>query len=180
MSLSVSDAVDRRMSTRAFHPARTHPVPLALVRDILLRATRAPSGGNTQPWHVYAVSGSARDALCGAVLAAQASGALAGAPEEYAMYPSKKSTPPAPASFLDRRRALGYAMYSLMGVDRKDRPGRSRAMAKNWDFFGAPVGLIVTVERSCDRNGWGHVGCLLQTICLLAEERGLSTCLQEA
>ena len=53
-------------------------------------------------------------------------------------------------------------------------------MARNFEFFGAPVGIIVTVEKSCDSNGWGHVGCLLQSICLLAEERNLGTCLQEA
>ena len=38
----------------------------------------------------------------------------------------------------------------------------------------------MTVDRITDRNGWGHVGALLQSICLLAEERGLATCLQEA
>ena len=28
--------------------------------------------------------------------------------------------------------------------------------------------MIVTVDRAVDRNGWGHVGCLLQTICTQA------------
>ena len=79
-----------------------------------------------------------------------------------------------------RRRKLGYEMYKLMGIERKDRVRRIKAMAENWDFFGAPIGIIVTTDRVVDRNGWGHVGCLLQSICLLAEERGLSTCLQEA
>jgi nitroreductase len=176
--LSVTDAITQRISTRAFH--RDRAVQLATLREIITLATRAPSGGNTQPWHVYVVGGAARDQLCQAAQAFVMSGGLATAAEEFAMYPSKHSTPPAPPSFIERRRALGYAMYSLMGVDRKDKAGRAAAMGKNWDFFGAPVGIIVTVERSVDRNGWGHVGGLLQSICLLAEERGLATCLQEA
>lgn len=177
MSLSVTDAICQRISTRAFHD---RDVPLETLREIITLATRAPSGGNTQPWHVYVVGGMARNRLCEEAQKFVMSGGLASATEEFAMYPSKRSTPPAPESFIQRRRALGYAMYSLMGVDRKDKAGRAAAMAKNWDFFGAPVGIIVTVERSVDRNGWGHVGALLQSICLLAEERGLATCLQEA
>eukprot|EP00946_MAST-07B_sp_MAST-7B-sp1_P001972 g1972.t1 len=178
MSLSVTDAIKQRMSTRAFQ--RDRGVPLATLEEILALASRAPSGGNTQPWHVYVVAGAARDNLSHTAQSFVMSGGLETAKEEFAMYPSKSSTPPAPPSFIQRRRALGYAMYSLMGVDRKDRAGRAAAMQRNWDFFGAPVGIIVTVERSVDRNGWGHVGALLQNICLLAEERGLATCLQEA
>ena len=45
---------------------------------------------------------------------------------------------------------------------------------------GSTVGIIITVDKAFDKNGWGHVGCFLQTLCLLAQERGLATCLQEA
>ena len=71
-------------------------------------------------------------------------------------------------------------MYSLMGIGRKDKVARVQAMLQNYEFFGAPVGLIITVDRCVDKNGWGHVGCFVQNICLLAIERGLGTCLQEA
>ena len=67
-----------------------------------------------------------------------------------------------------------------MGIDRKDREGRLRAMLENFDFFGAPCGLIITVDKIVDRNGWGHTGMLIMAICLLASQYGLSTCLQEA
>lgn len=176
--MNVSDAIQRRISTRAFH--RDIEVPQDTVREILELATRAPSGGNTQPWHIYVVCGEVRDNLCSKAHQFVMSGGLQKTKPEFAIYPSASSTPPAPASFIRRRRKLGYAMYSLMGVDRKDKIARGAAMAKNWDFFDAPIGIIVTVERSVDKNGWGHVGALLQNICLLAEERGLGTCLQEA
>ena len=56
-------------------------------------------------------------------------------------------------------------MYALQGIERKDKAARAAAMAENWRFFGAPVGIIVSIDRVCDRNSWGHVGCMLQTIC---------------
>jgi len=40
-----------------------HPPFISLLQG----ATCAPSGGNLQPWHVYAVTGSVRDDLCAAV-----------------------------------------------------------------------------------------------------------------
>ena len=98
-----------------------------------------------------------------------------------------------------RRRELAFKMYGLMGVDRKDKEGRIKAMLRNYEFFGAPVAIIITLDRIVDRNGWGHVGlffiCLwniffisttffsgmfVMTLCLLLEEAGLSTCLQES
>jgi nitroreductase len=71
-------------------------------------------------------------------------------------------------------------MYKLMGVGWKDRAARMEAMLSNYRFFGAPVGLFITVDRIVDRNGWGHVGMFIQNICLLATAYGLATCLQEA
>ena len=52
--MKVSDAVQRRVSIRAFKP---EVPPAAVVRTLLERAARAPSGGNLQPWHVHALAG---------------------------------------------------------------------------------------------------------------------------
>ena len=176
--MDVSTAVDRRRSTRAFLP---RPVPDAVLRDVLSRALRAPSGGNTQPWHVYVVSGDAKAALAAAAKAkALETGGVPSADAEFAVYPTAKSNPPAPPEFLPRRRKLGFTMFELMGIARDDGEARTNAMLANFDFFGAPVGLIVTVDRACDRNGWGHVGAFLMAVTLLAAERGLGSCLQEA
>ena len=58
--MNVSEALDTRKSVRAFKP---DAVPRALVEEILLKAARAPSGGNLQPWKVHALIGPARDEL---------------------------------------------------------------------------------------------------------------------
>mmetsp|Transcript_54194 Transcript_54194/g.137430 ORF Transcript_54194/g.137430 Transcript_54194/m.137430 type:complete len:233 (-) Transcript_54194:223-921(-) len=172
MSAGVTAAVCGRVSTRAF--LQDKPVPLELIKDILEVASRAPSGGNTQPWHLYVLAGEAREALVHAI---RQPGAFSNGKLEFEVYPSKEREP---VGFSERKKNVAFAMYDLLGVDRKDAAGRQGALVKNWQFFGAPVGIIVTVDRACDRNAWGHVGMLLQSICLLAEERGLASCLQEA
>ncbi|HTX51471.1 MAG TPA: nitroreductase family protein, partial [Caulobacteraceae bacterium] len=52
--MDVAGAVRKRMSVRAFKP---DPVPGALVRRLISEAAYAPSGGNLQPWRVYALAG---------------------------------------------------------------------------------------------------------------------------
>ena len=58
--MNVTEAVDTRMSCRAF--LRT-PVPESTVRAILEAARRSPSGGNLQPWHIDVVGGAKLDEL---------------------------------------------------------------------------------------------------------------------
>jgi len=166
--------MDKRISTRAF--LRDKPVSRDTIEEILTLASRAPSGGNTQPWHIYVVAGSVLNDFTSTVKSKLCAGS-AGMYKEFDIYPPKDK---APASFMGRRIKVAKDMWALQGVDRKDAAARARALLQNYEFFGAPVGMIVTVDRSVDRNGWGHVGMLLQSLCLLAEERGLATCLQEA
>merc|ERR1711920_20648 len=59
-----------------------------------------------------------------------------------------------------------------------DVPGKLKQLAKNGEMFGAPIGMIITVDRMFDRAGWGNVGMFLTTVALLLEEQGLSTCFQ--
>jgi nitroreductase len=51
---SVTSLLESRYSTRAFIDEE---VPEALVRKLLLGAGKSPSGGNLQPWKVYALTG---------------------------------------------------------------------------------------------------------------------------
>ena len=52
--MNASEAIARRVSIRAF---TDQPVDKAVVAEILEKAARAPSGGNLQPWRVYAITG---------------------------------------------------------------------------------------------------------------------------
>src|SRR6185312_9271177 len=63
---------------------------------------------------------------------------------------------------------------------REDKASRLKFFGGNWSFFGAPVGLIFTVDRQMQQGQWSDVGMFLQSIMLLAREYGLHTCPQEA
>ena len=52
--MNVTEAVRQRISTRAF---LDKPISKAELSDLLETAQRSPSGGNLQPWRVYALSG---------------------------------------------------------------------------------------------------------------------------
>ena len=164
--MNVTEAVDRRVSVRAF---KSDPVPGALVREILEAAHRAPSGGNLQPWRVHALAGEPLEALKAKVAAN-----LGGETPEYAVYPPDLGAPSRP-----RRFECGEDLYATLGIPREDKPARLRQLFKNTQFFGAPVGLFFSLDRNLGRPQWADVGMYMQTVMLLAVERGLGTCAQE-
>ncbi|HEX8449803.1 MAG TPA: nitroreductase [Allosphingosinicella sp.] len=163
---SVAEAVLGRRSTRAFLPRR---VDRATVEDLLEIAARAPSGGNLQPWRVDVLSGEPLAALK-AEAAASTPGAM-----ELTVYPS-----PLPEPYRSRRHRSGEALYEAIGIPRDDRPARLAQFARNFEAFAAPVLLLFSIDRLFDRPQWAHLGMFIQTLMLLAEERGLATCAQEA
>ncbi len=164
--MNVTEAVDRRVSVRAFKP---DPVPGALVREILEAAHRAPSGGNLQPWRVHALAGEPLESLKAKVAAN-----LGGETPEYDVYPDNLWDP-----FRTRRFECGEDLYATLGIPREDKPARLQQLFKNTQFFGAPVGLFFSLDRKLGRPQWADVGMYMQTVMLLAVERGLATCAQE-
>ncbi len=169
--MNVSDAVASRFSCRAFLPT---PVPEKTVRDILEGAARAPSGGNVQPWRVDALAGEKLEALK-ALVRARPELLPRGEGAEYDIYPGNLKEP-----YETRRRQVGAALYQSIGVTREDRAGRYRQYARNFEFFGAPVGLLLSIDRSMGPPQWSDLGGYIQTVMLLAREHGLHTCGQEA
>lgn len=165
--MDVIDAVNRRMSVRAFKP---DPVDAAVVRELLELAARAPSGGNLQPWRVQAVSGAPLKALTDAMLTRVASPD----PTEYDVYPANLWEP-----LRSRRFQVGEDMYGALGIPREDKLQRLQWFSTNGQGFGAPVQLFFSIDRRCGPPQWSDVGMFMQTFMLLAVERGLDTCPQE-
>jgi nitroreductase len=167
--LSVTDAMLQRGSVREY---TNQPVPADLVNEILELATRSPSGGNVQPWKVYALAGEAKDCLSQAVLA-RAAESPAGDRPDIPVYPEKMPDP-----WRARRYASGELLYAALDISREDRAARFEQAAKNLSFFGAPVGLIITMDRELRESQIIDIGIFTQSILLLAQERGLGTCPQ--
>ncbi len=169
--MQVAEAIATRKSVRAF---KSDPVPRAIVEDILTLAARAPTGGNLQPWRVYVLLGEARDELVRRVAEARKQTPM-GEPPEYHIYPPKLGEP-----WRTRRFKLGEDMYALLGIGREDKVGRLAQWARNWEFFGAPVGFIFTMDRSMQQGQWVDLGLFMQNVMLLARTHGLHSCAQES
>ncbi|HET7334927.1 MAG TPA: nitroreductase [Rhizomicrobium sp.] len=169
--MKVSDALASRKSIRAFRP---DPVSSDTIREILRVASRAPSGGNVQPWRVRVLTGAARDELVRRVAEKRKDMPMGEAPE-YNIYPPKLTEP-----YRTRRFRVGEMMYETLGIPREDKMARLKSFSRNWEFFGAPVGLIFTMDRQMQEGQWADLGMFMQSIMLLAREHGLHTCPQEA
>ena len=169
--MNVTDAIRTRISTRAFLDKQ---VTEAQVREILDIARFAPSGGNVQPWRVHVVMGAARDRLVETVKAGISGNPLADE-GEIPIYPPKLQDP-----WRSRRFEVGEMMYEKLGVPREDKMARLQWIARNYEFFGAPVGLFFSLDRCFNKGQWAHLGMLMQTIALTATEKGLATCFQES
>lgn len=169
--MKVSDALSSRISCRAFLPDEPDP---AAIRRIVKLAGRAPSGGNLQPWRVYVLAGEAL-AKFKAEVATELSAHPMGHPPEYDIYPAPLIEP-----YNSRRRKCGEDMYAAIGVAREDRAGRRAQFARNFQLFGAPVGLFLYLDRSMGPPQWADAGMFLQSLMLAAREEGLHSCAQEA
>lgn len=167
---SVEEAILSRKSVRAFLP---RPVERRQVEHILWLASHAPSGSNTQPWKVYVVEGRARDDLCAELLAAHEAGT--GHKAEYCYYPKEWREP-----YLARRRANGWGLYGLLGIEKGNKERMKAQHGRNFLFFDAPVGLIFTIDRDLELGSWIDYGMFLQSIMIAARAVGLDTCPQQA
>lgn len=170
---TVDEAITSRRSIRAFLPTT---VSREDIEAILRVAARAPSGTNTQPWKVHVLTGGSRQRLVEQILAAHNDPEVARThTEEYNYYPTEWRSP-----YIDRRRKVGWDLYTLLGLGRENKAGMHAQHGRNYQFFDAPVGLIFTIDRVMQQGSWLDYGMFLQNIMVAARGRGLDTCPQAA
>ena len=162
----VKEALFGRRSVRAFTP---EPVSRSDVAELLTAARSAPSGANLQPGRFHALSraplAGLTDALAGAISSRRPEVA------EYSYFPN-----PMPAELKARQRAAGYALYRALGIDRRDIAARQAQFERNYRFFDAPVGIVVTIDRTMGKGCYMDLGMALMALLIAAEARGLATC----
>ena len=170
---AVDAAIASRRSLRAFLPKL---VPRQTIEDILAVAARSPSGTNTQPWKVYVLTGEAKTGLSQKIQAAFVDPVERAAhTDEYDYYPTEWKSP-----FIDRRRKVGWDLYGLLDIAKTDKARMHAQHGRNYDFFGAPVGLMFTIDRVMRQGSWLDYGMFVQNIMVAARARGLDTCPQAA
>ena len=164
-------AARTRRSIRAYKP---DAVPAETVREIVALGRHAPSGSNIQPWRVHVMTGATLKRVGTAIRRAFLD-EEPGHKRDYEYY-----TDPVFEPYLGRRRQCGWGLYGLLGIGRGDREKSKAYRATNYDFFGAPVGLIFTIDRKLEKGSWLDYGMFLQTLMLAARARGLHTCPEAA
>ncbi|QXZ11316.1 nitroreductase [Comamonas sp. Y33R10-2] len=158
--------MQQRRSTRAFLP---DPVPDALLEQLLSTARQAPSGGNLQPGQIIAVRGAVREQLSIALLHDVKN--QVPECEDYAYFPR-----PMPMQLRKRQVASAQALYGALGVTRDDRAGREAQFARNYQFFDAPVALVITIDSHYGPGGYMDLGMTLYGLQLAAAAMGLGSC----
>ncbi|MGB5758098.1 MAG: nitroreductase [Acidimicrobiales bacterium] len=164
--MNVSDAVAARKSIRAFLDT---PIDDQLIVELLEKSSRAPSGGNVQPWRIYVIGSGAMARFLDFLGRRQIE------KPGYPIYPADLWEP-----YRTNRFTVGEQMYELLGIARDDKAARLARLAKNYEFFGAPAAFFCFVDRRMGPPQWSDLGMFLQTFMLLAVEAGLATCPQEA
>ena len=164
--MTVTQAMKERRSVRAFLPQ----APSAdSVHSLIADAAQAASGGNLQPWRVVALAGGALAELTSAIAKAQ--------PQEEGTqshsYPPNLWEP-----YRSRRFKNGEDLYKTIAIPRDNKAARLAQLAKNGQFFGAPVGVLVFADERMGYAQWVDLGIYLQSFMLLATERGMATCAQ--
>ncbi|MCI3879943.1 MULTISPECIES: nitroreductase [Acinetobacter] len=173
----VDDAITSRHSVRAFLDT---PVDNQTIKDILAVASRAPSGTNVQPWKVYVVTGQKRnemiDRVCHAQIELLQKPELAAQYQEtFAYYPATWISP-----FIDRRRANGWGLYGLLGIQKGEKEKMAAQQLRNFQLFDAPVALYFTVNKIMGIGSKMDIAMMIQNVMVAAKARGLDTCPQAA
>ena len=170
--MNVKEAFVSRRSVRRFLP---DSVSKEKIENILEGAAFAPSGHNIQPWHVYVVQGKKKLSMTNSIIEAIKDGSAKEMKNEFDYYPTEWFEP-----FVSRRRAVGFELYNLLGIGRDDFEARDKQMQENFHFFGAPVGMFITMDRRLATGTFMDVGMFIQSILVGARGEGLHSCGQVA
>lgn len=168
--MDIDTAIMERRSIRKFKPDE---VPQETIREILEEAQWAPSWGNTQPWELYVVTGD--------VLETFKKANMQKVMEGTAQHPDVPMPENWPDALQKRYRGIGKSVLSALSIARDDVEARNRYYAEMYGLFDAPCLILACVDKSiCLEYAMLDVGLVMQTICLLAHEKGLGTCMLAA
>ena len=167
--MEIVEAVRARKSIRAFKPDH---IKKEMIKEILETATRAPSGTNTQPWEFFVLAGEVLEKVKQANVEHLRSGTPPNAEISFAI--SNPDT-----VYQKRRVELTKKLFQLMDIPRDDMGKRMQWLERGFRFFDAPVAIIISADRLLSEDGpLMDIGAVMQTICLIALNYGLGTCIE--
>jgi nitroreductase len=160
--MDLSQAIRERKSIRAFKP---DPVSREQVEEILAMAILAPSAINLQPWEFTVVMGEEK---------ARLSRRLIKAYKEKQISCSPGNVKPLSEKF-SRRGVESFELMNPclagMGTDFGTFINEGSC-----NFYGAPVGIVITLDNAFSRARLVDIGIILGYLLLVAFNCGLGTC----
>jgi len=172
--MDVIKAIKERFSVRAF---KSDPVPLALLKNIIEQAQRAPSWANTQPWEFAIVTGKQLKAIEEACVKRGSQG-MRDSQSEVARPPEY------PEPYMSRIKKMQAQEQRGRTTEMKPEDFEAR-FADNARHYGAPACIYLLVGKNFlyqekGINVWAMYDCgsAVQNIMLLATNYGLGTIAQ--
>jgi len=159
--MDVIEAILGRHSVRDFS---SKAVPKETLMKILEAALRSPSGGNGQPWEVFVASGATIEKIRKAYEERSRSGV--GRPG---------GPPPQPPQYQERMTVIRNERLRLLGLDPADPASDRVFMQWGARLFGAPVIVVVCLDKALSSFRNLDIGLFTQTVCLAAEGYGVDS-----
>ena len=160
--MDVFSVMTDRRSARAY---LNKPVSRADIEDILEYAGKAPSAINIQPWEYVIVYGEEKDRLVKRLQKAR---------EERRIACGPGTQNPLPDIFKNRSRRASRVMapkVAEMGLEFNQFVEEGSC-----SFYGAPIAIIVTIDRLFPKLRYLDVGLSVSYLLLAAQAHGLATC----
>ena len=160
--MDVFTAMQQRRSVRAY---LDKPVARAEIEEIFKYAGRAPSAINLQPWEYVVVYGQEKDRLVRRLLKAHAE-------RQIPCGPGTSTRPP--EIFTRRSRQASESMEPRVALT--GQPLNRFVEEGSCSFYGAPIAIIVTIDRLFPKIRYLDLGLSISYLLLAAEAKGLGTC----
>jgi nitroreductase len=160
--MDVFSVMTDRRSARAY---LNRPVSREDIEDILEYAGKAPSAINIQPWEYVIVYAEEKDRMVKRLQRARAERRISCGPG---------TQNPLPDIFKTRSRRASGAMapkVAEMGLEFNQFVEEGSC-----SFYGAPVAIIVTIDRLFPKLRYLDVGLSVSYLLLAAQAHGLATC----
>lgn len=165
--MDVEVAIRTRRSVRGFTSRR---VTAKTMQHVFGLAQLSPSNCNIQPWRIFVASGAARDRLRQAMIEQVVRGTP---PNPDFEYPDRFDEP-----FRKHQIACAVTLFTEMGIGRDDKPGRNRALLRNFELFDAPHVAFLGMSKQFKEPVALDLGIYLQTLMLAMTASGVACCPQ--
>jgi nitroreductase len=168
--MELAAAIRGRRSIRKF---KSQDVPKSIITEILEEARWSPSWGNTQPWDLYVLTGKTlarfKEMNLRKTLAGEAISSDVPMLENW------------PAAMKARYVELGKVILTAQGIKREDKETRDKYYQNMVSVFDAPCLILTCISRdNLVEYQMLDIGLITQTICLVAHDKGLGTCIMAA